>query len=377
MSIGVLALAFLLQVGGTGGLEPRDFEAGREGFDLAAFPVSWEADQVDRLRRLAAGEGAAAYAAILPAAESALEVPPMPLERMVYEGRLPDHPERLVTIEHLQDISRLRLLGYAWLVEGDPRFAEHARSIILAWSRTYRPTGNPINENKLSSLVGVYAALRDSHFAPSERETVDGWLRDIGARNRGTGERAPNLDNWQAKRLKLAAMVGSAIGDPSLLRWAREGFEAYVAGGLYPDGTSEDFRRRDALSYHHGGLKPMLEIAQALDPSGELYRRPFGEGSSLAKSVAFLVRHVDGTSQHAEWVNTTAEIDRRRAAEGHARYQPGRIYQPWEALEALTLAAFFDPALLELVTTIRRDAGFGTAPTWQQVVNAARALPGG
>jgi hypothetical protein len=373
MGIGMFALALVLQAAGAVALEPEDWEKGREGFDLAAFPVSWEPAQVARLRALAADSGAPAYAGILAAADSALAVPPMPLETLVYEGHLPDHPRRLVTIEHLGDVSRLRVLGYAWLVGCDPRFADHAASIIRAWSGVYRPTGNPINENKLSSLIGIYAALRETHFVEEEREAVDAWLREIGARNRATGERADRMDNWQAKRLKVAAMVGSTVGDEALLGWARQEFGRYVAEGLYPDGSSEDFRHRDALTYHHGGLKPLLEIAQALDPGGDLYRREFGAGSSLAKSVAFLVRHVDGTAQHAEWVHTTSEIDRRRAAEGHARYQPGRIYQPWEALEALSLAAFFDPSLLELVTAIRRAAGFGTAPTWQQVVNAARA----
>jgi hypothetical protein len=372
MNIGLLAVALVIQVVG-GAPEPADFEQGREGFDLAAFPVSWDSAQAARLHGLAADDGAPAYTGIRDAAEAALSVAPMPLAALVYEGHLPDDPQRLVTIEHLRDVSRLRVLGYAWLVEGDPRFADHATAIIRAWSRVYRPTGNPINENKLASLIGVYSLLRETHFPAAEREAVDAWLREIGGRNRGTGERTAHMDNWQAKRLKLAAMIGTTIGDESLLEWARQEFGRYVAEGLYPDGSSEDFRRRDALTYHHGGLKPMLEIVQALDPSGGLYRQQFGEGSSLARSVDFLVRHVDGTAQHAEWVNTTSPIDRRRAAEGHARYQPGRIYQPWEALEALTLAAFFDPSLLDLVATIRRDAGFGTAPTWQQIVNAARA----
>jgi hypothetical protein len=367
-TIAVLALTLQL----VGGLDPQDCGQGREGFDLVALPASWTAGQVDRLRDLVGGVGAPAYSTIRADAEAALTIPPVPLPELVYEGHLPDHPQRLVTIEHLRDVSRIRALGYAWLVSQEPRFAHHSRAIILAWSGSYRPTGNPINENKLSSLIGVYALLREEHFSADEREQVDGWLGEIGTRNRLSGAGSPELNNWHAKRLKLAAMIGAAIGDESLLDWAREGFADYVAGGLHPDGSSEDFRQRDALSYHHGGLKPMLEIAAALDPAGELYRREYGAGSSLARSVAFLVRYVDGTAQHAEWVNTTSQLDRRRAAEGHARYQPGRIYQPWEALEALCLAASFDSSLLDLVATIRRDAGLGSTPAWQQVVNAAR-----
>lgn len=61
--------------------------------------------------------------------------------------------------------------------------------------------------------------------------------------------------------------------------------------------------------------------------------------------MAFLVKYVDGTDRHGEWVHPTVAIDQERAASGDPHYKPGRIYQPHEALGVLTLATFFDPSL--------------------------------
>lgn len=334
------------------------------GFDLPAVPPAWSAAQRAELQRLAAATDA--IAALRSEADAALGQPPRALARIVYEGRLASDPERQATVTALGDVSAVRALAYIWLVHGEARHAEAARSLITAWAATYVPTGNPINENKLASLIGAFGIMRTT-FTDDARAAVDDWLRRLAEAQMARTSQA----NWQAKRIKLVALAGAVLGDAALTAWAREAFARQLDTQLFADGTSTDFRERDALSYHCSGLTPLLEVVH-LTGDPDWYTHVGTGGGSIAGSVAFVVPYVDGTRVHPEWVHTTVELDRRRAAAGDPHYQPGTPFRPTQALKLLDLAAPFAPELAPLATRIRAETGVPL--DWEAVVLAARRV---
>lgn len=322
------------------------------GFDRPVPAPRWTEAALVRLR----DAPAAPFATDIAAANAALSIPAAAPDRLDYEGRLAQDPVRLVTVEALADVSRVHACHIAWLRGKDRRHADRAVAGITAWALQYRITGNAINEHKLSALVAAWGSVRRFAVDPA---AIDGWVRalaeaQVAAARRG-GDTTRN--NWQTKRLKLTALAGSALDDGELRRWSAEGLAAFCSGAIATTGESEDFRTRDSLGYHCGMLVPLLEIAAALGQP-EAYRRRGAAGGSPADAVAFLLPYAKGEKTHAEWVRSTVELDRRRAASGDPHYRPGRLFAPAEAATALTIASAFQPKLAELAATL---AGGGSA----------------
>jgi hypothetical protein len=85
---------------------------------------------------------------------------------------------------------------------------------------------------------------------------------------------------------------------------------------------------------------PALDIALLLGGEGrQLYAWTTSEGGSLKRSVDFVVPYATGEKTRREWVNSTVELDRQRAAAGLPHYQPGMLFAPKDATSALEAAS--------------------------------------
>jgi hypothetical protein len=336
------------------------------------------AANVAKVRRLVQSdpEAAARWAELKAEADALLGRSPRPLEEIHYQGMLDTDPKRQRSEQSLDDMDAVACLGHAFVASGDDRYANQARRYILAWSSTYRPTGNTIHENKLEPIYVYYAVLRD-RFSAAQREQVEGWMRRIAEREIETGHKtaAPGRPkaNWHAKRLKIVGLVGWITGHRESVAYALEGVRLYAQDGLRPDGTSVDLEERDALSYHVSGLASLLAVAVEAARRGEkvggvdLYHYRAPSGASLRQSVEFVRPYATGEKQRPEWKHTKSGLDRRRAEAGIAYYQPGKLYDPRGARELMELAAFFDPDAVRVVGIIEKSAA-KKYPTWQLVL---------
>ncbi len=296
---------------------------------------------------------------------------PRPLAVIVYEGRLSTDPERIATVRHLHDLDHVGAWFEVWQATGEPALAARLRDYIAAWSASYRPTGNDVNEYKLMPLLVAYVALR-SGFEPAERERIDSWLRALAEPHRvAARDHGAAHGNRYAKRLGIVATAGLALDESGWLDEAVAALRVLVQRALFPDGTSQDFRSRDTLTYHTTTLRPLLDIARLVRGRGEdLYAWEAPGGGSIKRSTDFILPYARGEKVHAEWVNTTVELDRRRAAAGIPHYQPGRPYDPRKALPLLEEAELFDAALAPLVAELAGKPG-ARFPTWRLVLHAA------
>ncbi len=296
---------------------------------------------------------------------------PRPLAVLVYEGRLNTDPQRHKTVRHLYDFDHIGAWFEVWQATGDADLARRLREFISAWAAVYKPTGNDVNEYKLMPLFTAYVALRQD-FEAEERERIDAWLRDIAERHLAAARRLERATNNRfAKSLRIVATAALALDEDSWRDACIAAVHALVKRGLYPDGSSHDFRTRDTLTYHTTTLRPMMDIALLTRDRGEsLYEWVAPNGASIKKSVDFVVPYARREKVHAEWVNTQVDIDRRRAAAGIPHYQPGRPYDPVQAVPLLEEAEFFDPSLGPIVADLVGRPG-SRFPTWRLVLNAA------
>lgn len=278
-------------------------------------------------------------------AKGYLQDQPRPLQVIHYEGLLDTNPSRIDTEKSLRDMDKLAAWLFAYYATQEEAYAQKAKTYILAWAETYRPTGNPINENKFEPLIHCYQTMKE-YFSKAEQQRAENWLTRIAEAETAYPKMPQN--NWKTKQIKLVGTIGLIVGREDFERYAVAGLKKYIDGALYADGTTFDLRQRDAMSYHTAGLKPLMVTAITMNQFGKGqgssnifdYQNP--AGGSIRKSVDYVVPYALGEKVHKEWVNTKVALDRQRAAAGLAHYQPGVAYEPERSRELFELASYFD-----------------------------------
>lgn len=306
---------------------------------------------------------------------------PSPIPVIHYEGLLNTDPLRIETVKHLRDLDQCAAWFEIWQANGDALASERCRKFILSWSRTYVPGGNDVNEYKLLALLVAYESLRPA-FGHTEQIQVDAWVRKMAELHRNAIKDSNKATgNRYAKRLRLLATAGLILNEPAWIQEATSACRTLITHALYPDGRSHDFVQRDTLTYHTTTLRPLLDLAfLAKRQNIDLYTWESPTGGSLKKSTNFIRPYVNGENEHKEWVNSKADIDKKRAQAGIRHYQPGEPYDPRHALPLLSEAELFDSSLNPLV---RQLSGLSPSdfPVWRLVLNeairkAAKSPPG-
>jgi hypothetical protein len=282
------------------------------------------------------------FDSILVEAQKANNQKPLPVEEIYYEGLLDNDPKRIRTVESFTDIEAVVSLIYANYGKENDEFGEKVKTYVLAWTKIYQPSGNPINENKLNALFWGYF-LFQNHFNLKESKMVENWLLTI-ARKEMNREQTPN-NNWEAKRLKIIGTIGCILNIEELKNHSIAGFRKYIETSYYADGTSNDLLTRDALHYHVSGLTPCISTfvnLSKLDKRFEMFSYVSHSGSSIKKSVEYVVPYVKGEIQRKEWMNSKVQLDKERAAAGLPEYQPGKLFEPVKAYPMFEWACYYN-----------------------------------
>lgn len=307
------------------------------------------------------------YDSVYYTAEQALKRNPQPVEVIKYEGLLENNPARIKTTESLKDADAVVSLIYAGYGKKDSRFGLKVKDFVLAWAEIYKPNGNPINENKLNAFFWGYFLFR-KQFTKKEREKTENWLLEI-AEKEMNNKNVPN-NNWEAKRLKITGTIGCILNNEKLKNHSYEGFKKYINTAYFADGTSNDLETRDALHYHISGLTPCISAfinLSKFDRRFDLFEYESETGSSVKKSVEYVVPFATGEKQRKEWTNSKVKLDRERAAAGFAEYQPGKLYEPENAYQMFEWACYYKP---EWFSVFEKSKTEKYTATWIGLLNS-------
>jgi len=306
------------------------------------------------------------------AADATLGADPNPIDTLRTEGLLQGDPRKTATWEALRDVHEMYALAVTYQVTRKREYLDKASVFLIAWADSNFSRGDPIDDTNLDPAIEAYDMLKGD-LVPGERKRISRWFSrvanaEIHARFNDSN-RTTAHNNWNAHRLKVVGEIGFAIGDKALQAYAIAGIKEHIGRNLLPDGRSEDFVSRDAIHYHLYDLEPLLKLAIVLNRATGVnyytYQAP--SGSSLQKSVEWLLPYLDGRQTHAEFVNSTVEFDKRRAQNGESSYKAGTVFEPKSGVPMLILAAYFDNKLMDLA---RRLLGSEEQyPTWQAVLN--------
>jgi Alginate lyase len=315
------------------------------------------------------------YAAQVRMADQSLTEDPHPIDTIRTEGLLQGDPKKTATQQALRDMPRIYALALMCRMgKGQPYLTQLTR-YLMAWATTNHSRGDPIDDTNLDPVIEAYDMVKEM-LSPGDHTTIRNWLKatadmELSAPFNRPG-RATSYNNWHSHRLKIVGEIAFAIGDTALQGYTVRGIRDQIARNLNADGSSSDFVARDALHYHVYDLEPLLTLAIVLQRATGVnyYTYVSPTGTSIKKSVDWLLPYLTGEKTHGEFVNSTVEFDRQRAKNGEAAYKAGTLFDPKNGIPTLLLASYFDtdPVLMPLARKL--SGSEDRYPGWQAVVNA-------
>lgn len=227
----------------------------------------------------------------------------------------------------------------------DTAYTNKAKEFILAWTQTYLPTGNPVNEILLEPLFHCYFLIKET-FPQHQQEGIENQFVDMALKER-ENDKLP-MDKKEAKRIRIIGTLGYILNDPELVKYAVHAFKKFVEVSLYPDGTSYDLAQHDLLGDHIDMLESLVSFGitfrqfEGPETEFDVYHYESPSGSSVKKSVEYVIPYVEGDKSRLEYTtaNLTAESTLADESDGHTN--PGEWFHPSVADEVLQLSAFFE-----------------------------------
>jgi hypothetical protein len=348
------------------------------GLTVKAQYAGLSDNELQKLKTLVANDtnASAVFGPLRAIADKALTEQPNPIEKITTEGKLAGDPDKIKTIKAVEDARKIYAMAIVYKLYNDNAYLDKDSEYLLAWARTNKSTGDPIDETRLEDLIAGYDIVRKDVKA-DVKKAVDSWLQDIWegelnskymASGRGTA-----INNWNSHRIKILTMIAYTLHNDKFAKVAQNELTKQVAINLYADGNGYDFTERDALHYHIYTLEPLITAATVIyRGSGiDYFNYQSVTGSSIKKSVDFLVPFVTGEKTHGEFLNSHVAFDKARAKNGEKDYQAGALFKTATGIHVLEQAAYFSNKYMDAVQSAVTANGLKNNE-WETVLNKVR-----
>lgn len=214
---------------------------------------------------------------------------------------------------------------------------DKAATAIQQWISTYKPTGQPIDENALILLFKSIDLMQP--LMAESRPTTEKWLREVIAKSDSFFETSmkghdPENKNWNSWRMAIRVVAATVLNDQAEIKKSSELIHRQINDNFvrdsqgHTDGTSLDFVARDALHYHVYDMLAWVTIA-AFTPC----LLSVDDRAAIEAGLNFLKPYYLGSKQHTEFVHTKIQEDRDRGSAGDATYRP-HVWVPGEGGDA-------------------------------------------
>jgi len=275
------------------------------------------------------------------------------------EGTLPHSGIYDVSRLAEEDWQEMREIALLWDLNHKKNYSVVLSELMQSWAGIYQPNFNPIDETNLDAYIDAYNiahnALTSSARAQSQHfieRLTKGYLQQMEYSYSLNDTRWSN--NWNSHRVKLVVMGAGALNDQNLWRRGKEEFKSQISRNIYPDGSTVDFKERDALHYVVYDLEPLLQAALTAKGKGESWLDLKGKnGSSLETALDWLLPYALGEKSHQEFVNTRVRFDIIRRSAGLKGYSG--VWDPHEAAKLYGLASLLDKKYISVAKILNRN----------------------
>jgi hypothetical protein len=308
-------------------------------------------------------------------AQKALTETPDPIAEIQSQGLLEGNPAKIASTKAVEDGYKVYSLALVYRLYNDKTYLNQTTAFLLAWSNTNKASGDPINETKLEDLITGYDLVRDQ-TSTENKKLIDAWLESVADAEVNSVSAKPGkgtaINNWNSHRIKIITLIAYTLHTKKYDGFIITELEKQLAINLNPDGTTHDFVERDAFHYHTYDLEPLLTtciaIYRATGKDYFNYHTP--NGSSIKKCVDFMIPYMLGDKAHGEFVKSTVPFDLQRAKNNEKGYKAGTLFKPESGLYTLSLAAYFNPDYVSVITqTMSKIPDYFN---WQLALNSVK-----
>jgi hypothetical protein len=291
--------------------------------------------------------------------EAHLDDPAHAVPKLHTEGTLPHEGIYDQSVEAEKDLDLLRNAALAWRATSNDRYLKLVDRLLYAWVTTYQPSFNPIDETRFEGLILAYDMTASALPVKTRNAAMafltkfaNGYIAQIDAQTRPLTGTFRN--NWQSHRIKLIAMAAFTLDNRKMILAAQRLFVEHIGDNIAPDGSTVDFKERDALHYVTYDLQPLVTAALAARRHNRNWLpEQASTGATLAAALNWLTPYADGTKTHEEFVHSDVPFDTKRREAGLPGYSGE--WDPKDATELFHLAARLDgrytPIALRLAPT--------------------------
>lgn len=287
------------------------------------------------------------YASLQKSTALYLNQPPNPIDTIRTEGLLKGDPKKDKTKLALPDMNKMFALALQYRLTSDRNYLDKCISFLNAWAKINHSKGDPIDDTNLDKAIEAYDLIKND-IPLADKKPIDNWLSEtaraeINSKRMKPGK-ATAINNWNAHRLKVVGEIGYALNNREFIDWTIDHLKSHININLYADGSSLDFKQRDALHYHLYDLEPMLKLAIIINrgDATNFYTYQSPNSSSIKKSVDWLIPYITGEKKHEEYVNTTVKFDHDRARNNEPGFAAGTLFEPKLAIPLLKSVVYFD-----------------------------------
>ena len=306
------------------------------------------------------------------AADEALSITPTPMAHIHTTHTLPGQSIRDQSVAAERDWDRMLALGLAYRLTGEKKYLDTEAKFLGAWVNIYTPDFLPIDETNMDKILFAFDLTRADLPAAVQQKALalfatlaTGYLKDIEKNSCGK-----DIANWQSHRIKLATLSAYSIGDAGLIASAKKFYEAQVGCNIRPDGSVEDFYKRDALHYVVYDLEPLETAALAGREHGEdWFHYTAAAGRSVPHAVDWVLPYTSGAQTHMEFVHSTVPFDAERDKAGEKGYSGP--WDPKNGTAMLALATMLDAKYAAPLAELEAKQKTQPTPWMQLLANAA------
>lgn len=214
------------------------------------------------------------------------------------------------------------------------KYFEKASELIVSIAKHISPGTHTPNESILHSVYEAYSLLRPE-MALKDTEIVDRWLRRQGEYFKNyqlTGTLIKN--NWENVRISILFNIALTLGDEELYDYSVGALKRFVKVNIEPDGKTNDFTNRDALTYHaynqqyYGRILRAVKIYKGEEEAQHLFTYKEEGHGSIKDAYDFWKPYFTEPEKnvHIEFVNTGWKPDLKRG-DANKPYSPtGTVY---------------------------------------------------
>ncbi len=235
---------------------------------------------------------------------------PQPIAQLSSAGKLSlSDPTLINSRKSMQDADAASVLALTYRLTHQTDYLKKATDILLSWSKSNKPSGNPIDETRLEGMIWAYDLI-SCDLSSQNKTDILNWFERIHTKKMDwVFGKITSINNHRIHQLKMLLLLDKVLKKNKNWKNDVDSAAQYSTINLNDkSGLSVEYLERNALYYHNYVVQPWLEISLITG----CCKQP------VTQAFLFLRNQIKTHHIKHEFSHSHAKIDTLRAHAGFA-----------------------------------------------------------